>query len=459
MLRQRPRQKIRRSYFIFLVIFFIVYILINSIMTGSMLKGSLQQIVCDDVTKVRRDTYGTDLDMTSHQHQTNASVHKDVKTSGHQGVNVDDNNNKKPSVDDRRRYLAPLHTYFDGGPNWAFSTFRMELRLALLQNRTIVATPFRVHDRLQMDILHSMRTLEDTFDVDKIREIVPVVSIEEFYQDCKEEIEPEMKWKPFKLIQNKTITNRERFLKMQQAVGEIRKNYPFKSRVNEDSPSDANRIFLENTWNTRCLAFYFDEDIRWLKTWKDDQLFAQVNKHLAWAPYIRHMVDEVYGTICDGKEFPVIHWRNRTGEGCLLGTPWQKKVCKAEDSMNLKIMSELVTLMVDSLVEYMHSSNYQCVYIAYPPYEQEFVNKLKDKSLGIFSLRDIMSSEISRYKDDNYVLSIIEQEIAVRAKLFIGWRESSWTRIVYNIRYPLNRPNLPLPRVPNMPKVLQVIWM
>ena len=108
-----------------------------------------------------------------------------------------------------------------------------------------------------------MKTLEETFDIEKIREIVPVVSIDEFYEDCKDEIQPEIRWTPFKLIQNKSMSNLARFLTMKKTMIEIRGRFPVKNRVTEEQKSDkdANAKFVKETWKTRCLAFNFDEDI------------------------------------------------------------------------------------------------------------------------------------------------------------------------------------------------------
>nr|XP_006824350.1 PREDICTED: uncharacterized protein LOC102804401 [Saccoglossus kowalevskii] len=172
------------------------------------------------------------------------------------------------------------------------------------------------------------------------------------------------------------------------------------------------------------------------------------------------MVDQVYDKICDGKPFPVVHWRNRTGENCLQSGYWSKRACKEEDSLNIQIMSQLTDLMVQRLLDYLDVEKYECVYIASPPIPQEFVLKIAAKFPHTVTLSHVLklSPEISKHRDDVYAISILEQEIAVRADLFIGWRESSWTQSVYRMRNSKGRKNVPLPRVPGMPKVLQVIW-
>ncbi|XP_077864522.1 uncharacterized protein LOC144350023 [Saccoglossus kowalevskii] len=162
--------------------------------------------------------------------------------------------------------------------------------------------------------MYSSVSMRRAFDEILINQIVPVVSMKEFYEECKDELIPKIKLKPFDVIQDKEVSNSRRYFKTRDAVGEIGRDYPFHARVSSGSTPEENSKFLAATQGVRCLSVYFDEDVRFFRSPADEELYQEVDNHLSWSPYVSGLVDGVYDAICDGTPFAVVHWRNRTGE-------------------------------------------------------------------------------------------------------------------------------------------------
>lgn len=357
--------------------------------------------------------------------------------------------------DSRKRYLFPLYDIFDGGPNWAFSMFRVGQHLAMYQNRSIVTVPFRVHDRLQENVIFSLKTVEETLDVDSIKEIMPVATVAEFYQACNDSLN-DLERKIMEHILNDDLDNSKRFWGMFYALDELRKKFPPKIVVNWEDPKEKHTQFLKETADERCLLISKSEDIVPIITPYNDEIDNHIDKHFIWAKYIRDMIDPIFNKICDGQDFAVIHWRNRTGENCIAGSNWAPNICKEKEQAEVKALIDLSPKIAKSIADFVNSMNFKCIYVSYPPFEQDLIHRLDNLIPKIFSLRDVykMSPEISSHKDDLYILSMIEQEISLRAKFFVGWRVSSWSGIVARMRDAQNAPRKVLSLLPGMPKEL-----
>ncbi|XP_070547522.1 uncharacterized protein [Ptychodera flava] len=357
--------------------------------------------------------------------------------------------------DSRNRYLFPLYDIFDGGPNWAFSMFRVGAHLAMYQNRSVVTVPFRVHDRLQENVIFQLKTVEETIDVDELKKVMSVATVEEFYNACNDSLN-DLERKIMEHILNEDMENSKRFWGMFYALDELRKTYPPKVVVNWEDPKEKHELFLKETADQRCLLISKSEDIVPLITPYHDEIDNHIDKHFIWASYVRKMVDPIYDKICDGERFAVVHWRNRTGENCIAGSNWAPNICKEKEQAEVKALIGLSNQIAHSIADFVKSMNYKCIYISYPPFEQDLVRRLDNLVPKIFSLRDVyrMSPEITSHKDDLYIISMVEQEISLRADFFIGWRVSSWSGIVARMRDAKERPRKVLSLLPGMPKEL-----
>ncbi|XP_077870056.1 uncharacterized protein LOC144363016 [Saccoglossus kowalevskii] len=148
-----------------------------------------------------------------------------------------------------------------------------------------------------------------------------------------------------------------------------------------------------------------------------------VDRYLIRARYIRNMAENSINNICNG-HFAVMHWRNKTGERCYIFD------CPKNQRDTLEsLVNHAVPEIVDGVTNIMISHNITCLYIAKPKYEQSIVSRFHETSLDIYTIESIfkLNAEINSYKKDNYVLSLVEQEISERVPLFISSRSSNWS--------------------------------
>ncbi|XP_077987105.1 uncharacterized protein LOC144441409 [Glandiceps talaboti] len=174
-----------------------------------------------------------------------------------------------------------------------------------------------------------------------------------------------------------------------------------------------------------------------------------LDKSLVRAPYIRHMADDGMKKVCRGN-FAVMHWRNKTGE-CTT----RNAVCN-DFSQSLEILLSAATAIVNDITKLLSVHNLTCLYMAKPMYQQEMETLIKKTKLDVYSLSDLLeiSPEIKKYEEDNYILSLVEQEIAERAKLFISSRSSNWSYYVEYTRNLRKKKTVGLQEFPSVPKEL-----
>nr|XP_006824357.1 PREDICTED: uncharacterized protein LOC100375788 [Saccoglossus kowalevskii] len=395
----------------------------------------------------------------SHAQQMDQGIHTQTEASTlHAHAPADEK-----TYTSNQKYIAPFHSYIDSGPDWAFSMFRIELRLALLQQRALVSVPFRVYSRTEDKLnMFAMKTLKETFDVKKLQEIVSIVSLDDFYGDCQNEFQPDpvLLWKPYYFVQDKNLSGYDRYIAMKKAFRDINARYPVTKSAKESSSLEDSQNFLSSISDKRCLALYLDQDIQWMKTAEDSKLNSLINQHLSFAPYIRELVDSVFEKICDGKPFVAVHWRNQTGERCAPGLYYNVAHCNAREYPAIFTLAKIAPRIVESLAQYISNREYKCIFIAYPPYSHRFVDHVGKLVQKVYSVEYIISASprIAQHIHDSYMMSMIQQEIAVRADIFIGWSQSSWSSTVYNMREPKGGENVHFSDIPNMPTQIETVW-
>ncbi|XP_077863937.1 uncharacterized protein LOC102803293 isoform X2 [Saccoglossus kowalevskii] len=98
------------------------------------------------------------------------------------------------------------------------------------------------------------------------------------------------------------------------------------------------------------------------------------------------------------------------------------------------------------------------LYIAAPDYENEFINVMKKTLPGTKEAIDITLPE--KYKNDNYVYSLVDQEIAQRSTYFIKSSSSVWSTFVDFFRV-ANNSTIILSQLPGYPESVKKlgVWM
>ncbi|XP_070545337.1 uncharacterized protein [Ptychodera flava] len=342
------------------------------------------------------------------------------------------------------RYLLPLFQYEDG-PSGLFIHLYYAIIAAIYQNRSLVI-PY-LHKHLTQATGPEERTLDETFDTAKLGEIVSVSSFDEFKRDCgthftlkniTEGPYPQRFIDEFKLEEYNIIKG-----ECERYIGVTMPN------VNEVPPLLENVLERFKAMSqVRCLGYITPRQ----QKLQEEEIEEKVSKNFIRAPYIRRMANEVMGKICEGS-FAVMHWRNKSAEPCRPGM--ETPECTEDVKEGLAYLSEEVDTIIDLVWQALQEHNMSCLYVCTAPYEQKMVDHLK-KSKFVHTLEDALriSDELMTYKDDNYVLSLVEQEIAERTPLFISSIGSQWSRFVNFARNRNKKATIQLIRMPGIPSHL-----
>ncbi|XP_070547084.1 uncharacterized protein [Ptychodera flava] len=148
--------------------------------------------------------------------------------------------------------------------------------------------------------------------------------------------------------------------------------------------------------------------------------------------------------ICHGESYVVFHWRNRSAEmPCFFG---RDKGIPCADL--LKEIRKVAEQACDAIADLMKRENIKCIYVACPLWSLEIIDILSKRipRKDIFISGDLdVPDKFKRYFEDYYMLSLVDQEIAARAAIFISQGSSNWSdfvkelrdtsgRVTYNIR-------------------------
>ncbi|XP_070557879.1 uncharacterized protein [Ptychodera flava] len=330
-----------------------------------------------------------------------------------------------------RRYFLPVFR-FGGGPNNQYRSFKIAVRFALHFNRTLVLGPFFNHPLINK---WESRNFSQTFDIEKLGQLVKVAPLEDFYADCHGVIEKIVHGKPFihkpkdfEYYVEKYKRTRRRFA---QATGI---KFPGLGSIPHSTLGSAQRF--QNATVSDCLAFYcpytIDYEFMNLTSPVSTEEFYKTGKlideHVVRAPYVRKVASVFEQVICKGTPYAVLHWR--------VNDDFMQMWCDALKSSECKLfrqLNETGEFIAMQIRKTMEEANLHCVYIARPPGSWDLVSHLEKATVNVFTANDVLS-QVGRGSgalyEDNYILSLVEQELAARSELFIGSSGSSWTCFV-----------------------------
>ncbi|XP_006812605.2 uncharacterized protein LOC102804952 [Saccoglossus kowalevskii] len=153
-------------------------------------------------------------------------------------------------------------------------------------------------------------------------------------------------------------------------------------------------------------------------------LVHRVDLHLIRPNRVRAMANVVKRVVFQEQSYIAVHFRTKTEEGCRNN----KTHC---DPLMVAGMERAAMDLTEDLCTLMSRRNVSAMYVALPIYAKKYKQIFQKKITNVFSAEDIIAlPSISPLKDDNYVISLLEQELSIRAKLFISWVRSSWSHMV-----------------------------
>ncbi|XP_002742411.2 uncharacterized protein LOC100378301 [Saccoglossus kowalevskii] len=357
------------------------------------------------------------------------------------------------------KYLIAVN-FLQGGPNFHYENFKLGLLYALHHKRAIFALPFANHYGLREQ--RFWWGFGETFDMGVLNNMIPVVSPKRFQEVCGGKIN-------LMLVHPFTERNQRSFEVYKKAF-KLSRTF-MKDIVNIDLPpwestpksvTTSREQFFEQAEDARCLVMYKPLDF-----WKNIKeeiepgrralLLSSIYKHLDRAPSVKEMADDILKNICDGKPFMSMHWRNRTGEIC-------GRQLRNSDRLNcdklLPYISSASKKVVGGVKQIMIQHGLSCIYIAHPSYSSEIVTYMKEKIPNVYTSQNILAMNtpaVARLRRENYLLSLVEQEIVYRGVVFIASLTTNWSEFVADQRTVNHRETLFLHQIPGVPKQLYTL--
>ncbi|XP_070546681.1 uncharacterized protein [Ptychodera flava] len=348
------------------------------------------------------------------------------------------------------QYILPIKTKMGGGSNSQYEKFKNGVIFSLLTNRTLVLLPFFLHGGHVRGItIEHLRSFNDTFDVDMLERLLPLTTLEQYQEFCDSENTKVIGWNISTQGYKKTrLARYERVIDI---------DLPNEEAIVNLEPGCTLDDLFETLKDEKCIAFATDTLLRvQLTTDKRKDMNRAVAKHLLRTPKIRRAADSLVDGICEGDRFLTYHWRNKTTEQpCYFGHEKYKGHCEAIRKEVLK----LADFAVDAVLNLMKKENIECLYIACPLWSLEIVDIFSRRlpRNRIYISEDLKVPPKYQYLfKDYYTLSLLEQEIAYRAAIFIAAGWSNWSDFVSEGRAATGRPTFNIRELAMIPENVDV---
>ncbi|XP_070564091.1 uncharacterized protein [Ptychodera flava] len=280
---------------------------------------------------------------------------------------------------------------------------------------------------------------QDTFDIAQFAKITQTAELKEFKRECGSMV---------KVVLMGPHTRQDLFSEMSRNYKKLKKKYLAKFGIT--LPSDATvpstdedaRERLESSANETCVGVFISYSYVHQSTLLNGMglpmnatadIATSVDRHLKRVPTITSVADAVKDSICEGKPYLALHWRNKTGEQCS-----SKRKTSLINPVNCRKFLSSLTKAGDKFAsdvsDIMSIHNLSCIYVAYLPYSKEIIDMLSRRIEDISTAADILeaadTSSVSAVLTDEYMFSLVEQEICYRAEVFIGSMWSNWANFV-----------------------------
>ncbi|XP_077867653.1 uncharacterized protein LOC144356978 [Saccoglossus kowalevskii] len=317
------------------------------------------------------------------------------------------------------------------GPQNNFKRLADALVAARYRNCSIATYPIPVHKT--QDNGSTARSWSDTFDVKGMERTssVPIISPQLFHEHCNG--------------------------KAAFSICTARKQLNFKN-ITDKLQSDIGLSFVIDN-DTNKGGFGCDTFLNATCVITIDTVLPKASRSLQKtvgiffnrAAYIQDIATNITNTMCKGKPYIAFHWRNRTGERCDI---WYTNKNRSLCDFKLLTLQNSSKQLVKVIKNYMNKEKLLCMYIAFPPFTKRILDIIGDNIPNYFTKQDIINlvPDIAKYKDDNYVISLVEQEIAIRAAKFIGCRGSAWTNQVVKGRTQIRKKSVMINSLPGVPR-------
>ncbi|XP_006825549.1 uncharacterized protein LOC100373342 [Saccoglossus kowalevskii] len=316
-------------------------------------------------------------------------------------------------------FLFPMQRSGNGGSNTQYLNFINAVKMAYATNRKIVLAPFFVQGGASRNLNRRtsfVRTFNNTFDIKRLSEFVPVASVDEFKKSCDGNIVV-VTW------DNSAISYQKTQEKIMNSVYGI--TVPEFNDVKFLSGIDNVTEMEKMTNYTPCLAYYRPYEYHF------GNLTIDIHPFLVRSEVIKNATNTILRNVCQGRPYLALHWRNKTTEfKCVFhlnghGGVFYNSSCKDK----IKQIARMADKVSEHIADIMKKKNLQCIYVACPVWSRAIIDHLAQRIPRdyIYTSANITTSELSQF--DQYDLSLVEQEICFRAEHFIASCRSHWSGI------------------------------
>ncbi|XP_077977381.1 uncharacterized protein LOC144432943 [Glandiceps talaboti] len=328
------------------------------------------------------------------------------------------------------RFLFPV-VNFKGGPNFQYRQFKIAIQMAVNTSRTIVLTNFTHHRK---GAYEGRVGFEETFDVELFEKFIPVTTIDEFKAKCGSLVDsvitaPHQRNGPFKGVAEDYGKQRSW---LEERVG-----------VTVPDSESIPRTWLEynrlmrKLSNEKCVVLIAPIGLEKSYFPNKQKVADAMDKYFIRTEFLRRAVKQVMPLVCEGKPILAFHWRNKTGEECRMGHLLYENSPRC---INLsQIQQQMIKTVLKDITDIIEEHEIGCMYVAHTPNEDSkgFMNLLPSNYSKIITIDDVINLRhpgIDSYGGDDYFMSLIEQEICSRTKVFIGNGRSNWSTFVLRER-------------------------
>ncbi|XP_077983443.1 uncharacterized protein LOC144438266 [Glandiceps talaboti] len=318
------------------------------------------------------------------------------------------------------RYLLPIE-YYNSGPNYLYRNFVIAAQMAMYQNRSIVEISFPRHHSQGRGLDTDLRTFNATFDVQQLHKVLHTISLEDFKRECNNTVDAVM----MSMSSANSAERLENYEKHRLIYSKLYGiDLPIKGKLQSNLiPYDSNVTPLYE--QTKCLGMFHMLGFSHVSIPDVDVISAKIDKYLQRSKTIRNVAEAAMARMCDDKPYLAIHWRNKSGEGCIHACNDIPMVMNVNEN-SINVIRDIRMLL--------NQYNLSCTYVAYPPYAALFMKNLQRSNLPNLFDRNYLMNDIHReldtFKHDDYMLSLLEQEICRQSEVFLAWKSSSWSKFL-----------------------------
>ncbi|XP_070567144.1 uncharacterized protein [Ptychodera flava] len=339
------------------------------------------------------------------------------------------------------RFLFPV-VHFDGGPNFQYRQLKTAIQFAVYLNRTLVLPEFRHH----RTSYHMGRVFfEETFNVSVFQEFMPAISIQTFREKCGSHI--------IDIIQFRRSFEKDGPDPLPESYD--KQTGYIHQRLNIEFPDAKTITFPKNdaeAWSkiekakdAKCVVMISPVGFEKVKLPNMDTISRGISGHLVRTSIVGGAVDSILPRLCDGKPVLSFHWRNKTGEGCRIGH------LKTEADSRCDSLLQTQCGIIRNISSHMNILSKQlkigCVFIATAPEEPRehvirevsAVTKNVAKVLTIDDVIELHNPKVDEFRDDDYFISLFEQELCAKSAAFFGFTKSNWSKFLVQEREAFNR--------------------